>query len=92
VFDVAGLTRAVEATYGSPADGGHGWHLHIHALVFCASSLASRLVPELPAWLPEITDWDWLSRNVFAARIHSRWSARVGRAGYRLPGSVAVDT
>jgi hypothetical protein len=90
-FDVAGLARVVEATYGSPADGGHGWHLHIHALVFCASSLANGLVTDLPEWLGEVGDRDWLARNVFAAKIHSRWSAGVGRAGYRLPGSVAVD-
>jgi hypothetical protein len=90
-FDVAGLTRVVETTYGSPADGGHGWHLHIHALVFCASSLARGLVSELPAWLPKIENRDWLARNAFAARIHSRWSAGVMRAGYRLPGAVAVD-
>jgi hypothetical protein len=25
-FDVAGITRVVEATYGSPAEGGNGWH------------------------------------------------------------------
>lgn len=42
-FGVAGLTRVVEATYGSPADGGNGWHLHIHALVFVEDALASGL-------------------------------------------------
>jgi hypothetical protein len=90
-FDVAGLTRVVETTYGSPEDGGHGWHLHIHALVFCASSLTSALAEDLPAWLPEVHNRDWLARNIFASRVHSRWSAGVGRAGYRLPGAVAVD-
>jgi hypothetical protein len=38
-FGVAALTRVVEATYGAPADGGNGWHLHIHALVFVVGSL-----------------------------------------------------
>jgi hypothetical protein len=90
-FDIAGLTRVVETTYGSPAEGGHGWHLHVHALVFCASSLTSGLADELPPWLPAIHNRDWLARNIFAARVHSRWSAGIGRAGYRLPGAVAVD-
>jgi hypothetical protein len=90
-FDVAGLARVVEATYGSPADGGHGWHLHIHALVFSASPVERGLVARLPAWLGDAVDRDWLSRNVFAARIHSRWSAGLGKVGYRLPGAVAVD-
>lgn len=90
-FDVAGLARVVETTYGLPVDGGHGWHLHIHALVFCASSLASGLASELPAWLPRIDNRDWLARNVFASRIHARWSTGVKRIGYRMPGAVAVD-
>jgi hypothetical protein len=34
-------SRVVEATYGSPVEGGHGWHLHIHALVFSMSALDS---------------------------------------------------
>lgn len=42
-FGVAGLTRVVEATYGTPADGGNGWHLHIHALVFVEESLSAGL-------------------------------------------------
>lgn len=27
LFDVAGMTRVVEATYGAPTSGGNGWHL-----------------------------------------------------------------
>lgn len=90
-FDVAGLTRVVEATYGAPKDGGHGWHLHIHALVFSASSMAGGLATELPVWVGGAVDRDWLARNVFASRVHSRWATGLCRAGYRLPGSVAVD-
>ena len=30
---VAGTIRSVEATYGLPENGGHGWHLHAHVLV-----------------------------------------------------------
>lgn len=90
-FDVAGLTRVVEATYGAPTAGGHGWHLHVHALVFSASSMTSGLAPELPAWFGDVVDREWLARNLFASRIHSRWATGLHRAGYQLPGAVAVD-
>jgi hypothetical protein len=91
LFEVAGLTRVVEATYGTPASGGHGWHLHIHALVFCASSLQAGLRFDLPDWISPLVDREWLARNIFASRVHGRWSAGLKKAGYALPGSVAVD-
>jgi hypothetical protein len=92
LFGVAGLTRVVEATYGSPTRGGNGWHLHIHALVFACSSLRVGLADRLPVDLVgQKVDTHWLGRNVLAARIHGRWSAGLRKAGYRLPGSVAVD-
>jgi hypothetical protein len=75
LFEVAGLTRVVEATYGTPIQGGHGWHLHIHALVFCASTLRSGLRFDLPDWVGPYEDREWLARNVFASRVHGRWSA-----------------
>jgi hypothetical protein len=112
-FGVAGLTRVVEATYGAARDGGHGWHLHIHALVFATGSLATGLenlgVEQLndirsrgrrsmggvrgrieDQW-GEHVDWEWLARNVFAARVHSRWSAGLSKAGLVAPGWVGVD-
>lgn len=89
-FDIAGVTRVVEATYGSPVDGGHGWHLHIHALLFVASSIESGLVQELPEVFRAV-DRGWLSRNVLAARVHERWSAGLRKFGIREPGCVAVD-
>jgi hypothetical protein len=89
-FDIAGVTRVVEATYGPPADGGHGWHLHIHALLFAASSIEMGLVEDLPEVLRAV-DRGWLSRNVLAARFHERWSAGLRKLGYREPGCVAVD-
>ncbi len=92
LFDIAGLTRVVEATYGAPASGGHGWHLHVHALVFACSSLESGLADRLPSGLVGArVDSRWLGRNVFAARVHDRWSAGLKKGGYELPGSVAVD-
>jgi hypothetical protein len=42
-FDIAGLTRVVEARYGKRESHGHGWHLHIRALVFSVGSLAPGL-------------------------------------------------
>ena len=90
LFDVAGMTRVVEATYGSPQRGGHGWHLHIHALVFSASTMRSALRQELPVWVAPGLDREWLARNVFAARVHDRWSAGLRKLGYGA-GSVAVD-
>ncbi len=90
LFDVAGMTRVVEATYGSPARGGNGWHLHIHALVFTASAMEFALRPDLPLWFADV-DREWFARNAFAARVHERWSAGLGKAGFSTPGSVAVD-
>ncbi|MFL6084226.1 MAG: hypothetical protein ACJ74F_13680 [Mycobacterium sp.] len=90
-FDVAGVTRVVEATYGSPAKGGNNWRLHIHAVVFTPSALDSGLHTELPAEWEASLDRDWLSRCAFAARVHARWSAGLMKAGYGQPGSVAVD-
>lgn len=90
LFDVAGMTRVVEATYGAPTRGGNGWHLHIHALVFTASGMESALRPELPLWFSGI-DREWFARNAFASRIHERWSTGLKKAGFRSPGSVAVD-
>lgn len=91
-FDVAGLTRVVETTYGSPSLGGNGWHLHIHALIFCCSSLRAGLRERLPEELAVTkVDPSWLSRNFFAARVHDRWAAGLAKAGLGLPGDVAVD-
>lgn len=90
-FGVLGLTRVVEATYGSPAVGGHGWHLHIHALVYSASTMGSGLVNDVDVVLGSSVDRDWLGRNVFAAQVHSRWSKGLAKAGCLVPGSVAVD-
>lgn len=90
LFEVAGLTMIVEATYGTPARGGHGWHLHIHALVFCAPSLRAWLRFDLPDWVGAQHDRERLARNVFASRAHGRWSAGLKKAAYTLPASVAV--
>lgn len=90
-FGVAGLVRVVEATYGRPGDGGNGWHLHVHALVFSMNGLAAGLVSDFETILDIDVDRSWLGRNVFASRIYQRWSAGLVKADCRMPGSVAVD-
>lgn len=84
------MTRVVEATYGAPTRGGNGWHLHIHALVFTASGMGSALRSELPLCFGGI-DREWIARNAFAASVHERWLSGLRKAGFRSPGSVAVD-
>ena len=90
-FDVAGLTRVVEATYGRPDHGGHGWHLHIHALVFSSTSMEAGIEEELPDYLPEGLDRHWLARAVFARRIYERWSGGLGKLGFGNLTGNAVD-
>ncbi|MDI3312934.1 MAG: hypothetical protein QJR12_01195 [Mycobacterium sp.] len=90
-FGVAGLVRVVEATYGRPVDGGNGWHLHVHALVFSMSELSAGLVSDIEAVLGIDVDRSWLGRNVFASRIYQRWSSGLLKADCRMPGYVAVD-
>ncbi|SKU75237.1 Uncharacterised protein [Mycobacteroides abscessus subsp. bolletii] len=90
-FDIAGITRVVEATYGKPELGGHGWHLHIHALLFSATPLSSGLIKDISSVLDVDVDREWLARNIFAGRIHQRWVKGVTKAGCRTPGAVAVD-
>lgn len=89
-FDIAGVTRVVEATYGAPADGGNGWHLHVHALLFAASSIDKGLARQLPDVF-RMVDREWLSRNVLAARFYERWSAGLRKLGMGQPGCAAVD-
>lgn len=113
-FGVAGRTRVVEATYGAPSDGGNGWHLHIHALVFAEGSLGVGLsdfeivepgssrtrrgrrslggVREaISAHWGAHVDWEWLARDIFAARVYDRWSRGPTKSGCAMPGSVGVD-
>jgi hypothetical protein len=96
-FDVAGLTRVAEATYGRPQAGGNGWHLHIHALLFIESSLASGIVSDAETVLAGLlgsrcdVDREWVARNVFAGRVHARWTMGLAKSGCGMPGSVGVD-
>jgi hypothetical protein len=71
-FGIAGLFRVVEATYGRPLDGGHGWHLHVHALLFSTRELGVGLVSDIGTVLGTAIDRNWLARNVFASRSYQR--------------------
>lgn len=52
--------------------------------------MRSALGHDLPVWMVPGLDREWLARNVFAARVHDRWSAGLRKLGYGA-GSVAVD-
>jgi hypothetical protein len=59
--------------------------------VFCASAIPAGLRCDLPDWITPHQDREWLARNIFASRVHGRWSSGLKKAGHSLPGSVAVD-
>ncbi len=96
LFDVAGLVRTVEVTYGRPHLGGHGWHLHVHALVFTAGGLSRALRGD---WMDRLRQMgvssvvggDWLAQKAFASRVFERWVKGVTKAGLEAPGAAAVD-
>lgn len=94
VFEVAGLTRTVECTYGLA-----GWHLHVHALVFCAADSLSvglaqdwqkRLALMVGGRVAGTVDAQWLADQAFAARVFGRWHAGLSTRGYDC-GGVGID-
>lgn len=96
-FGVAGVVRVVEATVSRPGSGGHGWHLHIHALVFLTGDASAGLCAD---WADRVTgltgcaelpSGEWIGRAVLAARIVERWASAVHRAGGRVPLGAACD-
>lgn len=91
-FGVAGLVRVIEATVSRPGEG-HGWHLHIHALLFAEDGLEGGLAcdwRELLGGDPPCTA-EWLARHALGSRVRARWCSAVVRAGGRVPGVAAVD-
>lgn len=96
-FGIAGVFRVLEATVSKPGAGGHGLHLHVHALVFSVGALSVGLVPDADLRLsrmlghPVAVDPEWLARVVLTARIASRWARGVMKAGGRAPGAASVD-
>lgn len=96
-FGIVGHVRVVEATVSRPDSGGHGWHLHLHVLLFTGSGLTLGLAHDWASRLqtmyqhPVDVDPEWLARVGLHARVAERWSQGVKRAGGRSPGAAAVD-
>lgn len=96
-FGIAGVVRVVEATVSRPGSGGHGWHLHVHALLFAAGGLSTGLCADWSARLAAMmgrhaaVDPEWLGRVALSSRISARFTGAVGKAGGRVPGVAAVD-
>lgn len=96
-FGVGGFVRVIETTVSRPGSGGHGWHIHVHALLFSMGTLVVGLRPDYERVLarmagrPVTVDAEWFSRMVFQARVADRWIRGVTNAGGRVPGAAAVD-
>lgn len=96
-FGVGGSVRIIESTVSRPGFGGHGWHLHMHVLLFTMGSLAVGLRPDYQVVLTRMlgrsaaVDESWLARTVFHCRLAQRWSRGVTKAGGRVPGAAGVD-
>ena len=91
-FQVAGLSRTVECTYGAA-----GWHLHAHVLVYCVDSSLSAALPK--CWresLKELVgttstpDADWWGRVAFGARVVGRWRRGLSKKNLGC-GAAGVD-
>lgn len=87
IFGVAGRVRSTEATVSLPGSGGHGWHLHFHALFFVESDLGVGLRSDLHEFLaPHFGSVAWdrtaLGRIVFGHRVFTRYRHAVERAGF----------
>ena len=87
-FGVAGRVRSTEATVSLPGSGGHGWHLHFHALLFVEGTLGAGLRDDLDEFVsarlgrPVVLDRAGLGRLVFGHRIFGRYRRAVERAGF----------
>ena len=73
-YQIIGSVRALEVTCGV-----HGWHPHIHELIFLAPG-APRVVFHYPAFLPGTVLWE-----AFADDIYGRWASAAARAGLGQP-------
>jgi hypothetical protein len=67
LYGVAGWCRVVEVTHGE-----HGWHVHVHALLFLNKEQG--LFQRDPNW-----------SELLGASMFSRWSAALVKAGLRAP-------
>lgn len=95
-YGVAGTVRSIEATYGRPELGGHGWHLHVHALIFTDAPLGSVMDPETVARLlakESVTadDCEVLATGSLGSSLFARWADGVEKAGLPRPLSSGFD-
>lgn len=96
-FGVAGHVRIVESTVSRPEAFGHGWHLHMHVLLFTMGSLTVGLRGDYEDVLTGLmghsveVDAEWIARILFHCRVAERWHRGVAKAGGRVPGAAAVD-
>ncbi len=89
---VLGWQRVVEATYGKPWQGGNGWHLHYHVMLYVDPGL----VQGVPAAVRGATaNAEWLLQEYVAAELRTylagRWVQQVTKRGGRALAEHAVD-
>ncbi len=88
-FGVAGRVRATEATVSLPGSGGHGWHVHFHALLFVTGNLGNGLREDLDSYLNGLfhtnSNWDrgGLGELAFGEQVFGRYRRAVEKAGFR---------
>lgn len=95
-FGVAGLVRVIEATWGRPSDGGAGWHLHIHCLIFCIGPLADAVI-EADEIAKHVgisagdINREMIGTAALGAQLFSRWCAGVTKCGLPRPLGAGFD-
>lgn len=97
-FSIAGRVRCVESTVSLPETGGHGWHVHSHALVFSTSDLSNGLVADLDGELASLLerplvhyDHAAIGRLAFSSRIFGRFARAAERHGLKAPRAEGFD-
>lgn len=96
LYSIAGTVRVVESSYGSPEEGGHGWHLHAHVLLFSTapwhqvfddSYCAEKLLKETTT----TDERELITLSSLAIRIFARWRRGVLKAGLPAPRTEGFD-
>ncbi|QIK63794.1 hypothetical protein G7068_11810 [Leucobacter viscericola] len=88
-FGIAGRVRATEATVSLPGSGGHGWHVHFHALIFATGTLGEGLRIDLDSHLNRLFgtsiswDRDGLGLLAFGSQVFGRYRKAIEKVGFR---------
>lgn len=95
-FAVSGTMRVIECSYGDPVDGGHGWHLHAHVLLFSASPWHQTVSKEfckkvLKKSSVTTGDCQLVASSILAASIFARWRSGVLKTGLKAPRPEGFD-